>query len=324
MQGPVSFFSKFFFLAALTTPPVTLLGLVFLSIVYSSLTLPFFFRLPFPPRGPIFLTARIGFAWRSQRTICRGLTKVQQGTTLALSLERESRSLAAVEPKTSKRARKKNRQQRRPLAYKRVPLPPSIPTFGASRPGIAMPLEADPPVLWDAEEAEVKSMGDVVEEVERVTAAAAASFTSDSSLDEEREAGDDENEDSESTESKKSSSPPRSPSACASSRKEESDGDPSAEPASPPPPRCSEPAGAADTFTRQTLTWDRDTVERGVELTCQGKERKNERWLSLESASREAEKQRGEEKQRVEEREREKTQPSLSKKHQNSEREKKK
>lgn len=27
----------------------------------------------------------------------------------------------------------------------------------------------------------------------------------------------------------------------------------------------------ADPFTRHTLTWDADTVERGVELTCQGK-----------------------------------------------------
>jgi hypothetical protein len=45
----------------------------------------------------------------------------------------------------------------------------------------------------------------------------------------------------------------------------------------PAPPPADEPAAAAaDPFTRHTLTWDADTVERGVELTCQG-ERERER-----------------------------------------------
>lgn len=110
-----------------------------------------------------------------------------------------------------------------------------------------MPLEADITKIPSDEEADVKSTGEVVEEEEGGEVAAA----SDGGGGEAERSGAEEEEDED------EDATPSTPS---------EDLDDSDSPSEPAPRH--EPA---DPFTRHTLTWNADTVERGVELTCQGK-----------------------------------------------------
>ena len=137
-----------------------------------------------------------------------------------------------------------------------------------------MPLEAENPEIPDDEELEVKSTGEVVEEEDGGDIAAAASDDSDAGEAEEQ-GGSEAGKDSSATPSTTSSS---ASSSASSENLDESDE--ASEPASTHEPP------AADPFTRHTLTWDADTVERGVELTCQGeREREKETTWKIGSFS---------------------------------------
>ena len=136
----------------------------------------------------------------------------------------------------------------------------------------SMQMEAGIPIASLGEEVDVKSTGKVVEEADDDGVAAVivgASSDAEAAVeqggkDDNSDAGDHE-EDSSATASSSSSSP--------SSLDGEAE-DPSEPAAASAPPAAAEEAAAAaaaDSYTRHTLTWDADTIERGVELTCQGK-----------------------------------------------------
>ena len=139
----------------------------------------------------------------------------------------------------------------------------------------SMQLEAGVPIASLGEEADVKSTWEVAEEADNDGVAAVVVGASSDAEAAVEQGGEDDNsdtgdheEDSSATASNSSSSPSAS-----ASLDGEAD-DPSEPAAASAPPAAAEEAAAAaaaDSYTRHTLTWDADTIERGVELTCQGK-----------------------------------------------------